>query len=630
MGPAALLALATLAVYAPVVRNGFVDYDDPAYVVDNPHVRAGLSGETVAWAFVSVEASNWHPLTWLSHALDVTLFGTAPGAHHLVSAGIHALNAALLFLVLHALTGAVGRSAVVAALFALHPLHVESVAWIAERKDVLSTLFGLVTVALWLRHVARPTTATRVLVPLAYAASLMAKPMLVTLPFVLMLLDALVLRRRDLREKVPLLLLAAASSIVTWLVQRAGGAVSDLDLLPPATRLANAAVAYVTYLVQAVAPVGLGVLYPLPASIPAWKVGGAVALLVAITAGALTVRGKAPWLPAGWLFYLGTLVPVIGLVQVGAQSHADRYTYVPLIGIFVIVVWGLDGLLRAPRNAKAAIAIGALALCAALTVRQIAFWRDSTTLFERTLAVTERNAIVHNNLGGVFLREGKVDAAIAQFESARRIRPDYAEAISNLGVAASSRGKLREAIALFREAIGLRPGHLEAWLNLGDALRKDGDLEGSLAAFREAQRLNPGDATIAGIVRAIEGLPRSPGRAAFERGNALRDAGRLAEAEGAYRDAVGLDPRLAAARNNLGILLAMQGKPDEAATEFLEVLRLDPRDAVAHLNLGVLLAKESRWSESIGHLEEAVRLEPENADAKRKLDRARRLAATPR
>ncbi|HEX6850831.1 MAG TPA: tetratricopeptide repeat protein [Candidatus Polarisedimenticolaceae bacterium] len=628
---AALLSLLTLGVYAGVARNGFVDYDDPAYITQNAHVRGGLTLDTVAWAFTSGEESNWHPLTWLSHALDVTFFGVDPSGHHLVSAGIHALNAALLLLVLHALTGTVWRSAFVAALFALHPLHVESVAWASERKDVLSTLFGLLTVLAYLRRVASPTTAGRVLVASLFALSLLAKPMLVTLPFVLLLLDAGPLKRWNLAEKAPLFALAAASSLVTWLVQRAGGAVSDLDALPFAARAANAAVAYVTYPLRMCWPVDLGVLYPLPASIPAWKIVGAPAVLAAATIAAWRARRRAPYVLLGWLFYLGTLVPVIGLVQVGVQSSADRYTYVPLIGIFSILAWGAHDLLGARPLPKAALAATALLACTALTIRQIGFWRDSTTLFERTLAVTTDNAVVHNNLGGVRMREGRVEAAVAHFEAARRIHPEYAAALSNLGVASASRGKLGEAIALFREALKHRPGHLEAWLNLGDALQKDGDRAGAIAAFRQAQRLKPGDATIASIVQALERLPStaSPAQASearphFDRGNALRGAGRYAQAEAAYREAIRLDPRFDAAHNNLGILLAMGGKAEEAAGEFLAVLRLNPRDAGAHLNLGVLLAKQGRGSEAAGHFEEALRLEPENEAARRALARVRR------
>lgn len=623
---AVLLALVTLAVYAPVARNGFVDYDDPAYVTQNAHVRAGLTYDTVAWAFRSGEQSNWHPLTWLSHALDATLFGVEPAGHHLVSAAIHALNAALVLLVLHTLTGATWRSAFVAALFALHPLHVESVAWASERKDVLSTLFGLLAVLAYLRHVARPGTATRLAVPALFALSLMSKPMLVTLPFVLVLLDLGPLRRWNLAEKAPLFALSAASSVVTWLVQRAGGAVSDLDALPFVARVANATVAYAAYLLRTFWPVDLGVLYPLRSAIPAGEVGASLAVLAAITALAVAARRRAPYVLLGWLVYLGTLVPVIGLVQVGQQAFADRYTYVPLLGIFAIVAWGAHDLLGARPRTRAALAAAALAACAALTVRQIAFWRDSTTLFERTLAVTRDNAVVHNNLGGVLFRGGSVERAVAHFEAARRIRPDYTAALSNLGVASASQGRLGEAIAHFREALRLRPDHVEAWLNLGDALRKDGDRDGALAAVREARRLRPKDPAIDAFARALENLPDSaapaapsPARPAFERGNALRNEGRLGEAEAAYREAIRLDPRHDAARNNLGILLAMSGKADDAAAEFLAVLRLNPRDAAAHLNLGVLRAKQGRRDDAAGHFEEALRLEPGNEAARRAL-----------
>jgi tetratricopeptide (TPR) repeat protein len=628
---AALLALLTLGVYAGVARNGFVDYDDPAYVTQNAHVRAGLTPDTAAWAFTSREESNWHPLTWLSHALDVTLFGVEPAGHHLVSAAIHALNAALLLLLLHALTGATWRSALVAALFALHPLHVESVAWASERKDVLSTLFGLLTVLAYLRHAARPGTATRVLVPALFAASLLAKPMLVTLPFVLLLLDLGPLKRWNLAEKAPLFALSAASSTVTWLVQHAGGAVSDLDALPLAARVANAAVACAAYLGRTFWPVDLGVLYPLRTSIPAAEIVGSLVLLGGVTSLAVAARRRAPYVLLGWLFYLGTLVPVIGLVQVGQQASADRYTYVPLIGIFAALTWGLNERLGPRPGLKAALAGSVLVACAALTVRQVSFWRDSATLFEHTLAVTKDNAIVHNNLGGVLMREGRVEAAVAHFEAARRIRPGYAEAISNLGVASASQGRLGEAIVLFREALRHRPGHVEAWLNLGDALQKDGDRDGALAAVREAQRLRPGDPVIVAFARALENLqaaasPAAPSQARphFDRGNALRNEGRLAEAEAAYREAVRIDPRFDAARNNLGILLAMSGKADDAAAEFLAVLRLNPRDAAAHLNLGVLRAQQGRRDEAAGHFEEALRLEPGNEDAKRALARLRR------
>lgn len=625
------LALLTFAVYGRSAGNGFIDYDDPTYVTENPRVRAGLTADTLLWAFSSGTASNWHPLTWISHALDWELFGGAAAGHHLVSVGLHAANAVLLLFVMHGLTGAPWRSAAVAALFASHPLHVESVAWVAERKDVLCTFLGLVTVLLYLRHARRPGRTTILFVSAAFALGLMAKPMLVTLPFVLLLLDQGPLRRWNLLEKAPLFALAAASSIVTWSVQRAGGAVSTLDALPLGERLGNAAIAYVAYLQRTFWPVDLGVLYPLPLKVDMGQAALAALFLAALTAAAVALRRRAPYLLLGWLFYLGTLVPVIGLVQVGAQSSADRYTYIPLAGVFGMLVWGLGDLFGGRPRGRAVLAAAAalaLAACAALTFRQVGFWRDSTTLFEHTLAVTRDNFVVHNNLGGVLMRAGRVEEAVGHFEASRRIRPGYAAALSNLGLACAAQGKNGEAIAFFREALKHRPGHLEAWLNLGDALQKDKDRPGAIAAIREALRLRPGDASITAILEALErpsSPPRPPpppgAREQFARGNEMRAALRFAEAEAAYREAIRLDPRLDLAHNNLGILLALRGAAEEAAAEFRTVLRLNPRDVDAHLNLGVLLRKLGRNQDAAGHFAEALRLDPENAQAKQALGR---------
>jgi tetratricopeptide (TPR) repeat protein len=636
------LVLIVGVVYGRVARHAFVDYDDTVYVSENEHVRAGLSLDFAVWAFSTGTNSNWHPLTWLSHALDVELFGLDPTGHHLVSVGLHASNAVLLLLALHAMTGALWRSAAVAALFALHPQHVESVAWVAERKDVLCTLFGLLALLAYVRHVARPAAATRALVLLLFAASLLAKPMLVTLPFVLLLLDVWPLGRRGegarrlIVEKLPLFALATASSAVTWFVQQRGGAVTALDALPLHLRLENALVAYATYLGKTFWPTGLGVLYPLHGSLPAWKVAGAGLLLAAITGAVAALGRRAPYLATGWLWYLGTLVPVIGIVQVGAQSGADRYTYIPLVGVFLMLAWGLTELLGARphgRAALAAIAAAALAGCALLTWRQAGTWRDSETLFEHTLAVTERNHIIENNLGGALMRQGRIDEALRHFENSRRIRPDHAPALSNLGVALQRKGRWSEAIALYREALKAKPGHLEAWLNLGNALEQTGDPGGALAAFREADRLKPGDPEIGARLRAASALERRPAtappaaRASYAMGNAARVAGRLDEAESAYREAVRLDPGWTAARNNLGIALALRGAHEEAALHFDEVLRLDPRDATAHYNLGVLLARRGLLREAIVHYEAALRITPGYADAKRALADARRRAA---
>jgi protein O-mannosyl-transferase len=653
----AALVLLVAAVYGRVARNAFIDYDDPAYVTDNAHVQAGLTPATAAWAFTTGFHANWHPLTWLSHALDCEIFGLDPAGHHLVSAALHALNAMLLLLALYGMTKALWRSAFVAALFAVHPLHVESVAWAAERKDVLSTFFAMLVLLAYARQVERPSKTTRVLVPALFALGLLAKPMLVTLPFVLVLLDYWPLERfgeaaaRGFRrwippcplivEKLPLFALAAASAAVTWIVQQRGGAVTALDALPLSSRLANAAVAYVGYLGRMFWPVGLGVLYPIEASIPAWKVLGAIALLAAITGAVVRGARRAPYLVTGWFWYVGTLVPVIGLVQVGLQSSADRYTYVPLVGIFVMIAWGVPDLVSAVPARRAFLGGAAacvLAACSLLTFRQIGYWQDSTTLFEHTISVTTGNYVVENNLGGVLMREGRLDDAIRHLARARSIRPDHAATLSNLGLAMQRKGKLGEAIALYREALHFKPTHLEAWLNLGNALEQTGDFDGALSAYAQAGKLDP-EATVVPqlLARASEGKrraaaspnSRTPVRpealTSYERANALRDQGRLADAEAAYREAIRLDPAFAGARINLGIALAMRGVADEAASQLSEAIRLDPGDASAHYNLGALLARQGRTTEAKAQFEETLRISPGHAGAKRALDDLRNL-----
>ncbi len=683
----AALVVVVFAAYGRVAGNQFTDYDDPVYITDNAHVRSGLTLETAAWALRTGANSNWHPLTWLSHALDVSLFGLDPAGHHFVSVALHAANSVLLLLALFWMSGALWRSAVVAALFALHPLHVESVAWAAERKDVLSTLFWMLALLVYARHAARPTAATRWAVPALLGLGLLAKPMLVTLPFVLLLLDFWPLRRFGgeadprnrrlmppaalLREKLPLFALAAASCVVTWIAQQRGGAVLALDSIPLGARLANASVAYLTYLVRMFWPMRLGALYPLSVSIPAWQVLGSLAALAGISAGAVALARRAPYLVTGWFWYLGALVPVIGLVQVGVQATADRYTYIPSIGVFVMLAWGLPDMLRDRRAARTTLTAATaliLAACALLTWRQVGYWRDSLILFRRTAEVTSDNYINDNNLGAALLRLGRFDEARPYFEESLRLRPNRPQTLSNLGLIARARGLPAEAIDLFRQAVKINPAHFEAWYNLGDALEGAGDLDGAIAAFREAQRLRPEDAVAGVRLRAAlekKDHPSPPGapsvapeaRVSFDRGNQLRDQGRLDEAVASYREtlrlapnfaeahnnlgsalarqgeqeeavrefsrAVELAPGFAAAHNNLGVALAMRGDAENAARQFREVLHLDPRDETAHYNLGVLLAQRSQFDEAIAHFEEVLRLKPDYADARRALEQAR-------
>jgi protein O-mannosyl-transferase len=572
----ALVAL-TLAVFGHACANEFVNYDDPQYVTDNPHVRAGLSGAGVRWAFRATEALNWHPLTWLSLQLDHDLFGPRPWGYHLTNVLLHAANALLLFLVLHGLTGAVWRSAAVAGLFALHPLHVESVAWVSERKDVLSTFFGLLAVAAYLPYVRRPGLLRYLPVFLALALSLLAKPMLVTLPFVLLLLDYWPLGRLRLwgasppapaplalvlGEKVPLLALAAASCVVTVYAQSKGGVVESLEAFPLGLRVGNAVVSYVRYLGLALWPVGLAAYYPHPrAALPAWQVAGAAALLAAVTALALVSARRRPYLAVGWLWYLGTLVPVIGLVQVGHQALADRYTYVPLVGVFIVVVWGLADLLGGqpgPRKLLAPAAAAALLACAALTWRQVTVWHDGRSLWEHTVRVTADNYVAEDNLARACLGgKGTLADAEAHLRAAVRINPDYAEGHTRLGTVLGRQGRNEEAVACFRRAVELRPGQAEAHAHLAVALARAGKLEEAITQMQEAARLAPGVAEVRY-------------RLAF----ALAQAGRLDEAVAACRECVRLEPYNPQYRLALAGLLRQHGDAAAAEAERQEAERL--------------------------------------------------------
>ena len=495
-GICAALAAATFAAYFGALANGFVGYDDEGYVTENPHVRAGLTPESVAWAFTTTEGANWHPATWLSHMLDVTLFDLDAGRHHATSVALHAGNAVLLFLVLVSMTGAVWRSALAAGLFALHPLHVESVAWISERKDVLSTTFWLLTLMAWLRWVERKTVARYVVVAAFYALGLLAKPMLTTLPFTLLLLDHWPLARRvSFREKAPLFAMAFASSLVTLAAQRNGGAIQGLDVIPLADRVANSAMSYGSYLVKTVWPGSLAVFYPYPRvgtlALPA--VVSALALAGA-TAAALMVRKRWPFVSVGWLWYVGTLVPVIGWVQVGAQGSADRYTYVPLIGIFIAITWSAGEAVRARPSIRTPLAAGAIAWLIALSVAtrgEVRHWADANALFSRALAVTDNNWLAHNNLAAALSAQGKQDEAIAHLTEALSIRPGYRDAHYNLGVAFARSGKPIEAIEHLEQARRIGPDSAKLQNNLAGALAATGRVDEAVVHLRQALRLDP-------------------------------------------------------------------------------------------------------------------------------------------
>ncbi len=552
--PLLLLALLTVGAFLPVLDNGFVGFDDDPYIVENPRVRAGLTWEGLRWAFASFgHASNWHPLTWLSHMLDVQLFGLDPRGHHLSSLLLHLANALLLFGVLRAATGAAWRSFLVSSLFAVHPLHVESVAWAAERKDLLSTFFGLLAVAAYLRAVRRRDAGSFALCVGAFALGLLAKPMLVTLPFVLLLLDWWPLGRlapsarasaggrplfwRPLLEKIPLLALSAASSVVTWLVQERVRAAWTLEALPPATRLANALGAYFTYLRKAAWPADLAVFYPLaPAGPPARETALLAALFVAVCVAVVALRRRGPYAPVGWFWYLGTLVPVIGLLQVGRQAMADRYTYLPLTGLFIVVAWSLPDLVpRRHRGALLAVpAAAALLLLAGLTRQQARHWRDSTALFEHSLAVTGDNVLARSNLLNQLAAQGRHAEVVERLSASLRADPRSVMTRINLAGALYRSGALDRAVGLYREVIAEGPAHPEVYNNLGCALFAQGKVEESVRAWREALRIDP---------RHVS--------AHFNLAQVLEKRGARAEAGRHYREALRLQPDHPGARLGL-------------------------------------------------------------------------------
>ena len=585
-----LIFAMTLGVFWQVKGHDFIAYDDPEYVIDNPMVRAGMTPQGIRWAFSTFDAANWHPLTWLSHMVDSELYGLNPGRHHLTSLLFHLLNSLLLFVVLVKMTKALWRSAAVAALFAVHPLHVESVAWIAERKDVLSTCFWMLTMWAYFRYRENPGLTSYLLTLFLYALGLMAKPMLVTLPFVLILLDYWPLGRWAraglvqepggqggriaplVWEKAPFFLLAALSSTVTLTAQWQGGAVSPAKVVPLSVRFWNALVAYLVYLVKMVWPVGLAVFYPHPGrGLPVWLVLCAAVVLAGVTLGALRARQGQPYLVTGWFWYLGTLLPVIGLIQVGDQAMADRYSYIPLIGPFLMISWGLPALAarwRAPRIFLPVLTGATLSALLCVSWAQVRHWRDSVTLFTHTLAVTTNNSRIHNNLANVLARQGKIEEAITHYKKALTIQPNSPEAQSNLGAALVSLGRVEEGIEHYREALKLDPNLAEVHNNLGVALRNQGRSEEPLSHY----------------LKAIE-----------------------------------LRPHYAEAHNNLGNILADQGRFAEAIAEFREALRLQPFYPQAHNNLGVALARQGQLQEAIPHFERALELQPDFAQARRNL-----------
>ena len=583
------LAALTFVLYWPTRGAGFVDYDDGAYVTQNPDVNAGLTLDGLRWAFTAHHSANWHPLTWLSHMLDCELFGLDAGAHHLVGAGLHALNAALCLLALRALSRRLLPSVVVAALFAFHPLRVESVAWISERKDVLSGTFFFLTLLAYARYARAPSWGRHALVALGLALGLLAKQMLVTLPVVLLLLDRWPLERqragaraRLLFEKLPLFALALAAGAVTVVAQRAGDALRTVESLPVGVRVANAVLAAVAYPWKHAWPTDLAVFYPHPwlvapdsFSVLGPRVLGAAALLVGVTLLAVRLRARRPELLVGWAWYLVMLLPVVGIVQVGAQWRADRYAYLTLVGVYVAVCFSIDRAVRTPRSRRLAFATG-LALAVApvpLTRAQIATWQTTRTLFERALDVTDHNYVAHINLGLLEHKEGHTDVAERHYRAALEVAPRMPDAHNNLGALLLATGRPEEARRSLERAVALNPRYTEARMLLGMLHENQGDPAGALAAYRAAVDADPSS------VDALLGLAR-----------ALEARGESEEALDCLRRAVASQPNHAMARVRLGQFLARSGDARAAAPHLEQAVARAAPPAEALEELAWLLA----------------------------------------
>src|SRR5438874_920559 len=568
------LAAISVTVFGQTIRYDFVNFDDDLYVYDTPGVSKGLTINGILAAFTHPHAHNWHPLTTISHMLDCQLYGLNAGGHHFTNVLLHTIVVLLLFRALRQMTGVVWQSAVVAALFAVHPLHVESVAWVSERKDMLSGVFFLLTIDAYVRYVRRPSFWRYFVVAALFALGLMSKPMLVTVPFILLLLDYWPLRRferpssfpckgriwqwwnkrpviqRLFLDKIPLLVLSAGSCVVTLRLQmQAAGAIEPL---PFRWRIENAFVSYVTYLWKAFWPARLAVFYPHPNnSLPTWEIILAIGFLVAITAAVIILRSGHPYIFTGWLWYLGMLVPVIGVVQVGEQGHADRYTYLPHIGLFLLVVWTVGDISTCSRFSRRFVTVAAVATIVAFGwcgLLQTTHWKDSKTLWNHALAVTSNNDVAHNNLGFLCVHRGELDKAISHFEAALKIRSNKAQTHynlasefigTNLGNALAQKGRFDEAIAHYQEAIKLQPDYADAYYNLGSALLEKDNVNEAIAQWEKTLAIRPND---------------SDARTSL--GNALLQKGSLNEAITQYEKALEIAPQDVNACANMAWVLA--------------------------------------------------------------------------
>jgi tetratricopeptide (TPR) repeat protein len=681
------LAAAALIAFWQVNQSDFINYDDPSYVTENIHIRNGITTEAIRWAFRSCYVANWHPVTWMSHMLDVQLFGLKPRWHHLTNLLFHIANTLLLFFVFHRMTKAPWKSAFVAALFALHPLHVESVAWVAERKDVLSTFFWMLTMGAYIHYVEHRTEDGRQrtedrekwtgilrfpssvfrysAVLIFFALGLMAKPMLVTLPFVLLLLDYWPLQRLDqkksarqtrteaskqgagsgerrplsakkrkgksgkmptgqgmvkeekpadhkyqwalvrplLREKIPLLALAALSCIVTYLVQHKGGAVASIEAFSPGVRIGNALVSYLIYIGKTIWPVNLAVYYPHPGLRPLWQVLGAVLFLGAVTFAVIRTAKRFPYLAMGWLWFAGTLVPVIGIVQVGGQAMADRYTYIPLIGLFIMAAWGIPELLKKwqpthPPRKETLFTSSALVLLSLFIVTrtQVGYWRNSIALYDHSLKVASPSDVILCSRGVAYGKLGDHRQAIADYNMAIEINPKDVESYSNRGVAYRKLGNYRRAIEDYDRAIEINPKHAEAYYNRGIAYAELGNQRQAVSDYDRAIEINPDYA-----------------EAYNNRGATYGKLGDQRQAISDFDRAIEINPEYAEAYNNRGATYGKLGDQRQAISDYDRAIEINPKRAEAYYNRGIVYAELGLDSKAIEDMKTAAKFDSEEA-----------------
>lgn len=643
---AGFLAVAVIAVYSSIVGLGFIFFDDPAYVFDNPRIFCGVNWDSILWAFTHSHASNWHPLTSISHMLDCDVFGLNPGGHHLGNMALHAANTVLLWLLLRRITGSTWRSAFVAAAFALHPLRVESVAWVSERKDVLSLFFGLAALYAYTSYVESsggtgvqnrfvfgpPSLRSYALALLLFACGLMSKPMLVTMPLLMLLLDIWPLKRvavghwraqtgegdREaiskspadswrvvLLDKIPFVVLSGASCIITFVVQRAGGAVAGLQQLPLGARVGNALMSYVRYLGKLFWPTDLAVIYPFQ-HWPVYAVIASFVILSCISLFVLWQSPRRPYLFVGWAWYVVSLLPVIGIVQVGAQSIADRYTYLPSIGILVALTWGMAEIVNRLHLKSGMVTVGAgscLALLALFTHLQVAYWKNTETLFQHAISVTSRNSLAYNTLGRYFAASGDYAKAEEAYLTALKIDPFFQHAWNNLGCVLNDQGRFVEALTNCQRAIELGPSFAEAHNNLGTAL---------LGLRRSAE-------AITAFKQALELRPDYP-EAQYNLGNAFAAQGQTVMAREHYSFAVKLNPSFASAHSNYGFMLLKEQTFADAVRAFRAALRLDPSLWQAHFGLGEALKGLGQYAEAAAEFAEVVKTRPDDPIARERLE----------